>query len=516
MQPLAVHERLEAREGLAEEERWPLHVLAGLEDVAALLLHGDAVLLGHVGDLRVSDAANAHGNHVGRVLLRDLDRLRLRGAADGLAGGLQPGDQLGVQVRAVERGLGVGTVLQLRLVRSHGLLRVSVDKHTHRLREVHRRRTHVERLRESAVALDDATLLVALQLALGEVLHHGGVAVHANETLLHLAATTAGTVHHHVEHAGHARTRLTGVAWRLARVLAELTLLAAGLSAAVNRLLFGDAGAVVTGALAAVTARQQLAADAVAEDLVAVAGDSFHDGVSAGAHALGEGGAGRTGPEVALVVGNDVSARTALETRAVTHGRRGATDHRRLNHLLAAGAGERRHHESLAGHAGTRVAGQVAGVFAAVEQLAADLVTHVEGAVGLLALVGTAELHALVPAAVQVRLAGPRADERLAPLADLLLAEVCGTRSTRHSRREEQPRRGHPTGNLALGEGAATLLRHRSGAGRTGTRVTRQRTCVAAGQWLPTYFAAGGIRVRTGLPVGVQLLRQMLSAGTAT
>ena len=516
MQTLSIHQRLEARQRLAQIQARALHVLARLQDVAALLLHRYAVLLRHIGDLRITFARNRHRNHVGRVLLRNLDGLRLRRAANGLAGGLQPRHQLRIQVRAVERRLGVGTVLQLRLVRAHRLLRVSDGSRTHRLREVHRRRTHVQRLRQLAIALDDATLLVALQLALGKVLDDAGIAVDADETLLHLAATAAGTMHHHVEHAGHVRTRLSGVTRRLARVLAELTLLPARLAAAVDRLLLRDAGAVVTRALAAVAARQQLAAHTVAEDLLAVAGNSLHDAVAASAHALGQRGAGGTGTEVALVVGNDVSARTALHAGTMTHRRSSATDHRRLDHLLPAGTRDRRHHQLLAGHAGTGVTGQVTLVLAAVEQLAAGLVADVEGAVGLLSLVRTAELHALVTAAVQVRLAGTRADEGLASLPNLLLAEVCRTRSTRHSRQPAPPCGRHPARHLSLREGAATLLRHHRRAGRTGTRVTRQRTRVAARQRLPTHFAAGRVRLRTRLPVGIQLLREVLSAGTAT
>ena len=439
MQSLTVHQRLEARQRLAQIQARTLHVLARLQEVAALLLHRDSVLLRHVGDLRVIAVSQPHSDHVGRVLLRDLNGLRLRGAANRLAGGLQPRHHLRVQIRAAKRGLGVRTVLQLRLVRTHRLLHVIDFSRTHRLREIHCRRTHVQRLRQLAVALDDATLLVALQLALRKVLDDVGVAVHADETLLHLAAAATGATHHHVEHAGDIGTRLAGVTRRLARVLAELTLLPARLSAAVDRLLLGDAGTVVTGSLAAVAAREQFAAHAVAEDLLAVAGNSLHDAVAAGAHAFGQRGAGRTGTEVALVIGNDVSARTALHAGPMTHGRRRAADHWRLDHLLTAGTGDRRHHQLLAGHAGTRVTGQVARVFAAVQQLAAGLVADVEGAVGLLSLVRTAELHALVATAVQVRLAGTRADEGLASLANLLLAEVRRTRSTYDSRKEEPP-----------------------------------------------------------------------------
>ena len=476
----------------------------GHERDAVLAVHLDSVLRRHVVD-------RSHKRH---VVLRHGDGLRLWRAHEGVARGLEPGHELGVHRAAAQRGLGVGAVLELHLVGVHDFLHVTLGSESHFFGEILCRRTHLQRLGELAVSLDDAALAVTLQRALGQVLHHALVAARADQALLYLGASSAGTVHHHVEHARHVGAGLARVAGRLARVLAELSLLAAVLTASHLIPVVGNAGRVGASALSGVSAGQLLAADASAVHLLAVAWCCDH-GVTAHTHALAGHGAGRTGSEVAEVVLGHVTARARLAARMRAEWRLRAAGQRRLETRLAAGAGDGCGDDVPAVHAVARVAGQVARVDAAVEQLAADAVAHVEGAVRLLSLVRAAHLLALVSLAVQLRLADARADKRRAHLRLLLLAHAHRRRSTRHARSLPLQVVHDPARHVTLRERAATLLLAGHLAGRTGTRVALQRAGVlAAGQQLATHLAAAREGVGARLPVRVDLLGEVLAART--
>ena len=331
------------------------------------------------------------------------------------------------------------------------------------------------------------------------------VAAHADEALLQLRAAPAGAAHLHVEHAGHRGARRARVARRLAGVLAELALLAADLPAAALQHVVGRAGRLVAEPLAEVSAGERLAADAVAEDLLAVAGHALDDRVPADAHAVGGDRAGRAGPEVAGMA-PIVPVRTELRARLVAHRRLRPAPHRWRDHLLPAGARDRLHAHVAAGDAGAGVAGQVAGVLPAVEQLPADARTDVEEPVGALAAVRAAERLAAVPPAVQLGLADALADERRAQRL-LLLG------------RDAQRRGGvvqRPAGDRALGEAAAAGLRAGRLAGGAGARVALPRTGVqAAGQRLAADLAAAREGVRAAGPGRIDLQREVLAAGAA-
>ena len=277
------------------------------------------------------------------------------------------------------------------------------------------------------------------------------------------------------------------------------------LPAAALQHVVGRAGRLVAEPLAEVSAGERLAADAVAEDLLAVAGHALDDRVPADAHAVGGDRAGRAGPEVAGMA-PIVPVRTELRARLVAHRRLRPAPHRRRDHLLPAGARDRLHAHVAAGDAGAGVAGQVAGVLPAVEQLPADARTDVEGPVGALAAVRAAERLAAVPPAVQLGLADALADERRAQRL-LLLG------------RDAQRRGGvvqRPAGDRALGEAAAAGLRAGRLAGGAGARVALPRTGVqAAGQRLAADLAAAREGVRAAGPGRIDLQREVLAAGTA-
>ena len=362
----------------------------------------------------------------------------------------------------------------------------------------------MQRFGESAIALDDPTVAVALQTAVTQVLQDLRVVAHADQALLHLGATSAGTVHHHVEHARHRGAGRPRVARRLAGVLAELALLAADLPAAVGEHVVGGAGRLVAESLTEVSAGERLAAHAVAEDLLAVAGNALDDPVAAFAQAVRGDRAGRAGTEVAGVVAS-VAARTQLRTGLVARGRRRAAADRRRNHLLAAGTGDRLHAHVAAGNAGTAVARQVAGVLAAVEQQAADALADVEGPVGPLAAMRTAEHLALVATAVQLGLADAGADERSAQLLLFGRRETDGGRSV-----VERPAR-----NGALGESATAGLRAGRFAGGTRACVAFVGTGVeTAGERLAADLATAGEGIGAAAPGWIDLESEVLAAGT--
>ena len=118
MQPLPVHQRLEPLQRLRQQHPRAFHRLAGGERHGVVCPAGrdDSVLIGDVLDLEVRKPRFFHGGEVGRVGLGHGERLRLAAAHDGVAGGLEPRDQLGVEAGVAQRGLGVGAALQLQLV----------------------------------------------------------------------------------------------------------------------------------------------------------------------------------------------------------------------------------------------------------------------------------------------------------------------------------------------------------------------------------------------------------------
>ena len=508
VQPLPVHQRLEPLQRLRQQHPRAFHRLAGGERHGVVCPAGrdDSVLIGDVLDLEVRKPRFFHGGEVGRVGLGHGERLRLAAAHDGVAGGLEPRDQLGVEAGVAQRGLGVGAALQLQLVGVEEFLVMrEKEKRRNRFGEVELGGTHVEGFGEAAVALDDAALAVALQTAAAEVREHLRVVAHADEALLQLRAAPAGAAHLHVEHARHRGARRARVARRLAGVLAELALLAADLPAAALQHVVGRAGRLVAEPLAEVPAGERLAADAVAEDLLAVAGHALDDPVPADAHAVGGDRAGRAGPEVAGMA-PIVPVRTELRARLVAHRRLRPAPHRRRDHLLPAGARDRLHAHVAAGDAGAGVAGQVAGVLPAVEQLPADARTDVEGPVGALAAVRAAERLAAVPPAVQLGLADALADERRAQRL-LLLGRNAQRRGAVVQR---------PAGDRALDEAAAAGLRAGRLAGGAGARVALPRTGVqAAGQRLAADLATAREGVRAAGPGRIDLQREVLAAGAA-